>query len=80
MLHIGDLATDFIADVEPEYEEIIEEYEEEVLVDGVPEAPADFSADPVQNQGKPRCITPMFQLTCYYVIYAVGYRRWLKHT
>ena len=49
MLHIGDVATDFIADVEPEYEEIIEEYEEEVLVDGVPEAPADFSADSIQN-------------------------------
>ena len=47
LLHIGDAATDNMPDVEPEYEEVIEEYEEEVLVDGVPKAPIDFSADPV---------------------------------
>jgi len=49
-MHIGDVATDSVADAESEYEEIIEEYEE----DGVPEAPVDFSADPVQNRGKPQ--------------------------
>jgi hypothetical protein len=63
-LHIGDVAIDFMAAAEPEYEEVIEEYEEEVIVDGVFEAPADFSADLVQNQGKLRCITPIFQRTC----------------
>jgi len=62
-MHIGDAATDSVADAEPEYEEVIEEYEEEVIVDGVPEAPVDFSTDPVQNQGKPRYITPIFQRT-----------------
>ena len=46
-MHIGDVATDSVADAEPEYEEVIEEYEEEVIVDGVPEAPVDFSTDPV---------------------------------
>ena len=52
-MHIGDVAIDFVPNMEPEYGEVIEEYEEEVLVDGVPEAPADFFADTVQNQGKP---------------------------
>ena len=79
-MHIGDVAIDFLPDMELEYEEAIEEYEEEVLVDGVPETPVDFFVDPVQNQGKPWCITSIFQRTCYYVMYALGYRRWLKHT
>lgn len=60
LVHIGDVATDYFPDTAPEYEGVIEEYEEEVLVDGVPEAPTDVFADPVQNQGKPQCITYVF--------------------
>jgi hypothetical protein len=43
---------------EQDYEEIVEEYEEEVLVqEGVPEPlTTDFAAAP-PAQGKPRCIT-----------------------
>ena len=41
-----------------EFEEIIEEYEEEILVQGeVPELPLTDSAVTAPAQGKPRCIT-----------------------
>ena len=44
-----------------EFEEIIEEYEEEILVqEEVLEPPLTDSADTVPTQGKPRCITPYF--------------------
>ena len=40
------------------FEEIIEEYEEEILVqEEVPEPPLTDSADTAPAQGKPRCIT-----------------------
>ena len=46
---------------EPEFEEIIEEYEEEILMqEEVPEPPLTDSADTVPTQGKPRCITLIF--------------------
>ena len=43
------------------FEEIIEEYEEEILVhEEVPEPPPTNSVDTAPAQGKPRCITPYF--------------------
>ena len=47
---------------EPEYDEVIEEYEEEIPVQEGAQEPvgADF-ADPAPAQGKPRCITPIFK-------------------
>ena len=44
-----------------EFEEIVEEYEEEILVqEKVPEPPLTDSADTAPAQGKPRCITLIF--------------------
>ena len=44
-----------------EFEEIIEEYEKEILVEEeVPEPPPTNSADTAPSQGKPRCITLIF--------------------
>ena len=44
-----------------EFEEIVEEYEEEILVqEKAPESPLTDSADTAPAQGKPRCITPYF--------------------
>ena len=44
-----------------EFEEIIEEYEEEILVqEVVSEPPTTDSAETAPTQGKPRCITPYF--------------------
>ena len=47
---------------EQEYEEIIEDYEEDILVqEGAPEpSVADF-VDTPPAQGKPRCITLIFE-------------------
>ena len=44
-----------------EFEEIVEEYEEEVLVrEEVPKPPSTDSANTVPTQGKPWCITLIF--------------------
>ena len=44
-----------------EFEEIIEEYEEEILMqEEVSEPPLTNSADTAPAQGNPRCITPYF--------------------
>ena len=44
-----------------EFEEIVEEYEEEILVqEEVPEPPPTDSADTTPAQGKPRCIILSF--------------------
>ena len=44
-----------------EFEEIIEEYEEEIVMqEEVPEPPLTDLADTTPDQGKPRCITLIF--------------------
>ena len=60
-MHIDHELVEFMLVNEQEYEEVIEEYEEEILVqEGAPEPfGADF-ADPSPAQSKPRCITPIF--------------------
>ena len=57
-MHIDNELVEFVITGEPEYEEIIEEYEEELLIqEGALEpSVADF-ADTPPAQGKPRCIT-----------------------
>ena len=49
---------EFVTIGEQEYEEVIEEYEEEILIqEGALEPPATDFADTTPTQGKPRCIT-----------------------
>ena len=57
-MHVDHELVEFVPMDEQGYEEVIEEYEEEILVhEGAPEPfGADF-ADPPPAQGKPRCIT-----------------------
>ena len=51
---------DFMFVGEPEYDEVIEEYEEEILVqEGAQEPIGTDPTDPSPAQGKPRCITPI---------------------
>ena len=59
---------------EPEYDKVIEEYEEEILMqEGAPEPASADLADLSPAQGKPRCITPIFEwslniyMMCIYV-------------
>ena len=57
-MHVDHELVEFVPIDEHEYEEVIEEYKEEILVhEGAPKTfGADF-ADPSPAQGKPRCIT-----------------------
>ena len=49
---------------EQEYEEVIEEYQEEILVqEGAPEPFGADLTDPSPAQGKPWCITPILMIT-----------------
>ena len=54
---------DFVLFGEPEYDEVIEEYEEEILVQEGAQEP--IGADPALAQGKPRSITHIFMITEY---------------
>ena len=59
--HVDHEQVDCVPVGEPEYDEVIEEYEEELFAQEGAQEPvgADF-ADPAPAQGKPRCITSIF--------------------
>ena len=53
-MHIENALVEFVTAGEQEYEEVIEEYEEEILVqEEVPEPPRTDWADTAPAQGKP---------------------------
>ena len=57
-MHVENELVEFVTVGEQEYEEVIEEYEEEVFVqEEVPEPSLTDLADNLPAQGKPRCIT-----------------------
>ena len=61
-VHVDHGLVEFVPMGEQEYEEIIEAYEEEILVqEGAPEASVANFVDTPSAQGKPRCITPIFE-------------------
>ena len=61
-MHVDNELVEFVTTGEQEYKEVIEEYEEEVLMhEGVLEPPVADFADTPPAQGKPRCITPIFK-------------------
>ena len=76
-MHVDHELVEFVPVDEQDYEEIIEEYEEEILVQEGALEPfvADF-VDTPSTQDKPRCITPIFEwslniyiyMMCIYVI------------
>ena len=60
-MHVDNELVEFVTAGEQEYDEVIEEYEEEILVqEDVSESPVTDFADTVPAQGKPRCITHIF--------------------
>ena len=60
-MHVENELAKIVTTGDHEFEEIVEEYEEEILVqEQVPEPPLTDSADTTPTQGKPRCITPYF--------------------
>ena len=88
-MHVENESVEFVTVGEPKYEEIIEEYEEEVLVlEGAPEPLATDFADtpPAQGkpQGKPQCLTLICEMVIEYIyiyvmcIYVTG-MLWKPH-
>jgi hypothetical protein len=61
-MHVGNDLVELVTAGEQEYDEVIEEYEEEVLVqEEFSEPPATDTTDTAPAQGKPRCITRIFE-------------------
>ena len=59
-MHVDHELVEFVPVDEQDYKEVIEEYEEEILVqEGAPEPFGADLTDPSLAQGKPRCITPI---------------------
>ena len=60
-MHIENESAEIVTTGEHEFEEIVDEYEEEILVqEEFSEPPPNDSVDTTPAQGKPRCITPYF--------------------
>ena len=73
-MHVDNELVEFMPMTEQEFEEFIEEYEEEILVqEGAPEPFVANFVDTPPAQDKPRCITLIFEwslniyMMCIYV-------------
>jgi hypothetical protein len=65
-MHIDYEEVKYMAAKEQDYEEVIEEFEEEILIPGeFPEPPATDTSDFAPAQGKPWCITLIFASLIY---------------
>ena len=81
-MHVENELVEIVTIDDREFEEIIEEYEEEVLMrEEVLEPPPTNSADTAPAQGKPRCITLIFDNHYMYIrdVY-LRYRNFIKIT
>jgi hypothetical protein len=60
-LHVDHEIVEYVATEEQDYEEIVEEYEEEIFMpEEFQEPPVTDTTDLAPAQGKPRCITRIF--------------------
>jgi hypothetical protein len=67
-MHIENESVEIVTTSEHEFEEIVEEYEEEILVqEEVPKPPLTDAVDTTPDQGKPRCITLIFDKHRIYI-------------
>jgi hypothetical protein len=64
--HVENDLVEFVTVDDSEYEEIVEEYEEEIFV---PEFPELTATDTAPVQGKPPCITRIFDKQYIYVVH-----------
>jgi hypothetical protein len=63
-----------------EYEEIVEDYEDEVLVQEFPEPPVTDTTDTTLAQGKPQCITLILLITVYISVVHLRCKNYMKTT
>jgi hypothetical protein len=65
-MHVDHEGVEYVATEEQDYEEVIEEYEEEIFVpEEFQELPMTDTSDFAPAQGKPRCITFILQIFIY---------------
>jgi hypothetical protein len=65
-MHIDHEEVEYVTAKEPDYEEVIEEYEEEIFIpEKFQEPPATDTFDCAPAQGKPRCIILIFANLIY---------------
>ena len=81
-MHVENELVEIVSIGDHEFDEIVEEYEEEILVqEEVPEPPLTNSADTAHAQGKPWCTTPLFFIITVYICYVhLCYRIFLEIT
>ena len=81
-MHIENEPLEIVTFVKQEYDEVIEEYEEEIFVqEDVPEPPISDFADTPPAQGKPRCITLILNDHWIYIYdMHLSYRHFMKTT
>jgi hypothetical protein len=71
-MHVDHEEVEYVAAEEQDYEEVIEEYEEEIFVpEEFQEPPATDTSDFAPAQGKPRCITLILQIFIYLKILCI---------
>jgi hypothetical protein len=72
-MHVDHEVVEYVATEEQDYEEIVEEYEEEIfMLEEFQEPPVTDTSDLAPAQGKPRCITLIckslyIEMLCIYV-------------
>ena len=81
-MHVENELEEIMATGDHEFEEIIEEYEEDILMqEEVLEPQLTDSADTTHAKVKPRCITPYFWIITVYICYVhLCYRNLMKIT
>jgi hypothetical protein len=82
-MHIENESVEIMTTSEHEFEEIVEEYKEEILMqEEVLEPPLTDSVDTAPAQGKPRCITLILMITVYMCVCVVHlrYRHFMETT
>jgi hypothetical protein len=81
-MHVDHEEVEYVAAEEQDYEEVIEEYEEEIFVpEEFQEPHATDTSDCAPAQGKPRCITPIFASLCIYLnVVHLRFRNFIKPT
>ena len=68
-MHVENELAEIMTTGDHEFEEIVEEYEEILVQEEVPEPPLTDLADTAPAQGKPRCMTPYFWIIIVYICY-----------
>ena len=80
-MHVENELADIVTIEDHEFEEVIEEYEEILMQEEVPEPPLTDWADTPPAQGKPRCITLILKDIWVYICFVhLCYKHFMETT